>query len=176
MTELRIRPARLAEIPRVVEIETQADQVFRTVGLPELAQDPPDPGRREALAREGRLWVLERVTTLAGFVTAELLDGHAHVGQLSVAPEHAGHRLGRRLLEHVEHWGRAQGCPATTLTTFVDVPWNAPYYTRLGYAVLPAEQWGPGLTRTMQREAGLPGLGAAPRCAMIKPCPSADGA
>ena len=40
---------------------------------------------------------------------------------------------------------RTEGRPALTLTTFGDVPWNAPYYQRLGFVIVdPAEQ-GPEL-------------------------------
>jgi len=73
------------------------------------------------------------------------------------------------MVEFVEQWGRAAGRPATTLTTFRDVPWNGPYYVRLGYRVLPDEGVGPELARTMTHEASLPGIDGSLRCAMIKP-------
>jgi hypothetical protein len=37
------------------------------------------------------------------------------------------------MLEHIETPGRRR-YPAVTLTTFRDVPWNAPFYTRLGFS------------------------------------------
>ena len=105
---------------------------------------------------------------VAGYVAAEVLDGNAHVAQVSVAPEYAGRALGRAMIELVEEWGRAAGRPATTLTTFRDVPWNGPYYLRLGYRVLPDEGVGPELAETMAYEASLPGIDASLRCAMVK--------
>ena len=105
---------------------------------------------------------------VAGYITAEVLDGNAHVAQVSVAPAYAGRALGKAMIEFVEDWGRAAGRPATTLTTFRDVPWNGPYYLQLGYRVLPKEDVGPELARTMAHEASLPGIDASLRCAMVK--------
>lgn len=76
------------------------------------------------------------------------------------------------MVELVEEWGRGAGRPATTLTTFRDVPWNGPYYRRLGYRVLAQAEIGPELARTMAHEATLPGIDAALRCGMIKPNPT----
>ena len=36
-------------------------------------------------------------------------------------------------MEAVAELGRARGWPALTLSTFKDVPFNAPYYRRLGF-------------------------------------------
>jgi GNAT superfamily N-acetyltransferase len=115
------------------------------------------------------LWVTEVGPDVAGYISAEVLDGNAHVAQVSVAPDFAGRALGRAMVELVEEWGRTAGLPATTLTTFRDVPWNGPYYRRLGYRVLPDDGIGPELARTMAHEASLPGIDAALRCAMVKP-------
>ncbi len=49
-----------------------------------------------------------------------------------------------------------------TLTTFADVPWNGPYYRRLGWRDLPAAELGPELAAIRRHEASL-GLDAWPR-------------
>lgn len=118
---------------------------------------------------EARIWVAERGGVIAGYALAEVLDGNAHVAQVSVAPEHAGQAIGRQLVEIVEEWGRRAGRPATTLTTFSDVPWNGPYYARLGYRVIAADLIGPELAAEIAHEASFPGLDRSPRCAMRKP-------
>lgn len=48
---------------------------------------------------------------------------------------------------------------------FRDVPWNAPYYGRLGFSVVPDPELGQGLRRIRDAEA-LEGLDAWPRVAM----------
>ena len=52
-----------------------------------------------------------------------------------------------------------------TLTTFRDVPWNAPYYERLGFRVIAPADQGPELAALVAEEAErIPG--DAPRVAM----------
>lgn len=164
-----IRSATPADVERLVEVEVEAGQLFLTVDMPLVARDVPDTADLASAVAEDRVWVTTVGAEIAGYVIAEVLDGNAHVAQLSVVPDHAGRALGRAMVEHVEAWGRASGCPATTLTTFVDVPWNAPYYARLGYTVLTGSEIGPDLARTMAHEASLPGIDASLRCAMVKP-------
>jgi hypothetical protein len=54
-----------------------------------------------------------------------------------------------------------------TLTTFRDVPWNGPYYTRLGWSALPAADLPPELAAARRHERDL-GLDQWPRQAMAK--------
>lgn len=163
-----IRPAVGADLRRLVVVEVEAGQVFRTIGMAEVAEDRPRIADLRETAEAERLWVTQVGTEVAGYVSAEVLDGNAHVAQVSVAPDHAGRALGKAMIEHVEEWGRARGCPATTLTTFRDVPWNGPYYRRLGYRFLEEDGIGPELAQTMAHESSLPGIDASLRCAMIK--------
>jgi hypothetical protein len=45
-----------------------------------------------------------------------------------------------------------------TLTTFRDVPWNAPFYARLGFRILEPSAWTPGLMAllALEESRGLP--------------------
>ena len=65
-------------------------------------------------------------------------------------------------------WAHEQGLGAMTLTTFADVPWNAPYYVRLGVRVVPEQEWTPGLRRIRDHEA-VTGHDAWPRVVMRRP-------
>ena len=171
MRDPLIRQGVEADLQRLVAVEVEAGQMFRSVGMPGIAEDVPRVSDLRDAVEAARLWVTEVGSEVAGYVAAEVLDGNAHVAQVSVAPDYAGRALGRAMIELVEAWGRAAGRSATTLTTFRDVPWNGPYYLRLGYRVLPDECVGPELARTMAHEASLPGVGASLRCAMVKPNP-----
>lgn len=55
--------------------------------------------------------------------------------------------------------------PTLTLTTFEHVPWNAPYYARLGFRILDDAEVTPGLRAIRQREAEI-GLDRWPRVCM----------
>jgi len=176
MSEVIIRPAVEADLSMLVQVEVQAGRLFRDVGLDAVADHPvAEDDYRPSLADQ-RTWVAEQDGEVAGYICAEVLDGNTHVDQVSVAPAHAGQGIGARLVRFVEAWGRAAGRPATTLTTFIEVPWNAPYYRRLGYREMAADEIGPELAATMAFEATLPGIRAEDRCAMIKPAEPATGA
>ena len=53
-----------------------------------------------------------------------------------MTPEHGRRGVGRALVDEVVAWTAAQDLPSVTLTTFRDVPWNGPYYEKLGFQVV----------------------------------------
>lgn len=63
---------------------------------------------------------------------------------------------------------RQMGYPAVTLTTFREVPWNAPFYTRLGFAMLDDGPCPPGWRQKEQETRH--GLPPESRCAMRWRC------
>ena len=69
------------------------------------------------------------------------------------------------LLGHACEWARGNGLKAVTLTTFANIPWNAPNYERCGFRKLPADDLTPGLLRIRREEADH-GLDAWPRVCM----------
>ena len=150
-----LRPLRTHDIARVQQIEREAGQAFREVGLPAIADDDPyDVDELEAYIASGRGWVIEdEPDHPLGYVVVDVLDGAAHVEQVSVDPTASGRRLGRALLDHVAQWARTEGLAGVTLTTFRDVPWNAPYYERLGYRVLAEHELGSELVGRRDHEA-----------------------
>jgi len=169
MASTRIRSATPVDLDNLAILEVQAGQVFHSVGMSEVADDVPD---QEALRRsqgQGLIWVAEVHGEIAGYIVATVLDGNAHIGQVSVAPAYARQGIGHLLISHVEDWGRRHSRPATTLTTFRDVPWNGPYYETLGYRELSGSEIGSEVSAEMKHEGSLPGIDASRRCAMIKP-------
>ena len=101
------------------------------------------------------------------YLLLAVVDGNGHVEQVSVRPDHAGRRLGARLLDAAAAWAEAHGLEALTLTTYAEAPWNGPYYERLGFRSLTDAELTPGLRRIREREAARPhGLDRWPRVAM----------
>ncbi|MCW0215212.1 MAG: GNAT family N-acetyltransferase [Pseudonocardia sp.] len=165
-----LRAAVEADLPRLREIENAAGESFRPLGMDLVAEDEPASlAELREYAGAGRAWVTTTGGEVAGYVLADVVDGNGHVEQVSVHPDHAGAGHGRRLVRRVLEWAAARG-PAVTLTTFVDVPWNGPYYERLGFRYL--DDPGPELRALRRREAEH-GLDAWPRAAMIRPAPPA---
>jgi GNAT superfamily N-acetyltransferase len=161
-----IRLAREADLSRVQQIDRAAGQMFNEVGMPEVA------GLLwpfEALAtcqQDGRLRVItEADDRPAGFLIARPIDGCLHIDQVSVDPGSARRGLGRALLGYAAEQAAAARVPAVTLTTFADVPWNAPYYMRCGFRVLDDAEVTAGLRAIRQREASA-GLDRWPRVCM----------
>jgi GNAT superfamily N-acetyltransferase len=83
-----------------------------------------------------------------------------------VLPEHAGHRLAARLIDAVAKRAAALGFATLTLSTFRDIPWNAPYYRQLGFHDL--DDLGPGLRAVREKHREL-GLNEADRVFMARP-------
>ena len=123
-------------------------------------------------ARPEDLPVLQEVERAAGVLfhglgmTAVADDEPPSLAALSVFQRHG--RAWGALLDAVAAWAAQRGLPATTLTTFADVPWNAPYYQRLGFRVLAESELTDGLRRIREHEAAR-GLAAWPRVTMRRP-------
>ncbi len=168
-TPYTLRAATVADVRRLREIEVLAGVAFRVLGMDAVADDPPpDAAEYEELVRAGRTWVVADAADVAvAYAVADVVDGRAHVEQVSVDPAHAGHGLGRDLVEEIARWGVAQGLTEASLTTFRDVPWNGPYYERLGFRVLSPERLGPQLARLRENERAH-GLDRWPRVAMVR--------
>lgn len=165
----RVRRATAADVGAMQGIEVRAGRAFAEVGLPDVAGDEPMAAAvLEGHAADGRCAVVVGDDDRPqGYVVVDRVDAHAHVEQVSVDPDHQGRGLGRLLITWVEDWARADGRRGITLTTFRDVPWNAPLYERLGFRTLAPDEIGPGLTTVVSTEAAH-GLDPATRVCMLK--------
>jgi GNAT superfamily N-acetyltransferase len=165
-----IRLARSDDLPALIDVEREAGTLFHDVEMAAIAED--DPGSVAELAvyqSAGRAWVsVDAGDRPVAYLIAEVVDGCAHIEQVSVRPSHARRGLGRALIETLAEWAVSRGLTALTLTTFENVPWNAPYYERLRFRVIPDAEIGDGL-RSIRRAEAARGLDAGPRVAMIRP-------
>lgn len=165
-----IRPARLADFDEIREIERRAGQAFATVGLAFVADDePPTQAALHAHLDTATVWVaVDGDDQPIGYACASDVDGEAHLDQVSVDPQHQRHGIGAALIEQVCTWARDGGHVAVTLTTYRDVPWNAPAYRRLGFVPLGDHELGRELA-ARRRDEHVRGLDAQPRLAMRRP-------
>lgn len=164
--------ARPDDLPALREVERAAGALFRDLGMAAIADDePPSIAHLAGFQQDERAWVAtDGADRPVGYLLVSMVDGNAHVDQVSVHPEHARRGLGRALLETVEAWARRRGAAALTLTTFADVPWNAPYYERLGFQALPEDEVGDGLRQVQEHERAA-GLAVWPRVSMRRGVP-----
>ena len=81
-------------------------------------------------------------------------------------PEHGRQGLGTRLVSAVCDWARVAALEGVTLTTFRAVPFNMPFYAKLGFREIPEDQISVPLREILANEAKR-GLEPAKRVAMI---------
>jgi GNAT superfamily N-acetyltransferase len=155
-----IRRARPDEYARLREIEFESEALFTEIGIGPFAEDPEGDhfGRASVVFVAG--------DPPLGFALVEVVDGAAHVWQLSVLPSAGRRGIGTALMETVADWARGEGFEIVTMTTFRDVPWNAPFYAKLGFE--PLEIFTPELEAIRQHERDIGDDDFGPRLAMRK--------
>ncbi len=162
MTDGTGGPSRLArpdEIEIVRDIQRAAGRMFLETPYDWAAVDTVDDASALAAAQDKwHLWVsVDQGDRPVGAGHLTLLGGDLHVRELDVHPDHAGARRGAAILDAVERFFSGRGVDAISLTTFIDVPWNAPYYQRLGFCVVPETEMKSPLRDAWVREAtGFP--------------------
>jgi GNAT superfamily N-acetyltransferase len=170
-TPYTIELARTTDLPHLPQIEREAAALFAGWAIPlaVLTETTPPDEFREA-QEAGLLWVARGLDrSVLGFALVELVDGLPHLDEIDVHPAHGRRGIGRALVQAVCAWARTAGHAAVTLTTFRDIPWNAPFYARAGFRVVDPSALGPGLREVVADEArrGLdPGTRVVMRCEM----------
>jgi GNAT superfamily N-acetyltransferase len=152
----------------LAQIELNAGELFKTVGLDNLAGDFADPDFVASFIRsDGAFVAVHADGNVVGFALSFALDGALHLQEMSVDPAHGRKGLGGRLLDAIDEKAREERYARATLSTFADVPWNAPFYERHGYQIVSPAQWAPGFHILREHEAAA-GLPVDRRCFMEK--------
>ena len=166
MRRYRIVRARCRDVALLSAIELAAAELLRGHAPDAVLDNVTDDGVLQRARRERRLWVALMGDAPVGFAHVELLEPDAvHLEELDVRPEHGRRGLGVRLIASVCRWAERRGSLAVTLTTFRDVPWNMPFYSRIGFTEIPAPALTPALRGVLEAEARQ-GLDPARRVAM----------
>lgn len=131
------------EIKLLPQIENEADLRYRRMGLGQVVEMPPASlASLEAGRREGRLWVAaSALNRPIGFALMKFPGGTAWLDQLSVLNRWQGRGYGSALIDRTAAAARDFGHRALHLSTYRDVPWNAPYYARRGFEEMPRGDW-----------------------------------
>jgi len=113
-----------------------------------------------------RLWVALAEDAPVGFAHVEMLaDGLPHLEEIDVHPQHGRRGVGTELVRTVCRWVARSGYPEITLTTFRSVPWNFPFYTKLGFEEIPNAELRAAVAAVVQDETAR-GLGPRGRVVM----------
>jgi GNAT superfamily N-acetyltransferase len=165
-----IRLGREADLASLAGVERSASVTyFEALGSPSDLPEVLPPDVIEASHAAGLLWVAaDRQDAPVGFLAAQAIDGSLFVKEISVAREHQRVGLGRQLLQVAEDHAREASYGALALITDRFIPFNGPFYEKLGFREVSVERASPGFTTLFAQEiAG--GFDPRRRILMMKP-------
>ena len=171
-TDWSIRLARAGDADALPAIERAAATMFERIeALRHIAAQQPIPAQRlrRYIARGHCLVAVADTGAPVGFIATEPFGRELHVWELSVHPDWQGRGIGAALLRGCIIDAGNSGFTAITLTTFDEVPWNAPFYRRLGFVDRdPADN--ARLAQELAREEAH-GMPPGSRVAMVRDLP-----
>ena len=103
----------------------------------------------------GCLWVAIEDQRPVGFIAVSIIDNHLHIDEVDVLPNYGRRGIGRALINAASKWAIQKGLTSITLSTQNNVPWNAPFYTKLGFTIMPESEWTASYRAIRQHEADL---------------------
>jgi len=165
--EIDIRRAAPKDADLLPDVERSAATLFRSLpGLEWIANSRPISAKRHRqYIHDGAVWLAEHDGITVGFISAEIVGGRMHSWELSVDASYQGNGIGRRLVQTMIDYAKAQGLEKITFTTFRDVAFNAPFYAQMGFAEVSAQDQDDWLRSILLAEAEN-GLPMERRCAM----------
>jgi GNAT superfamily N-acetyltransferase len=162
------RPQDVAALPA---IERAAARLLVGHVPDSMLEETTEESELDAARAAGRLWVALHGERVVGFALVEILEsGGPHLEEIDVHPDHGRRGIGSGLVRAVCAWTAASGHREITLTTFRQLPWNMPFYARLGFLEVPSDRLTPELVAIVCDEAAR-GLDPARRVVMRYRCP-----
>ena len=146
-----ITTARPQDLARLPAIELAAARLLAGHAPESVLNETTAWNVLERAQKEGRLWVALLNDVAVGFAHVEVLERDAvHLEEIDVAPAHGRRGLGTQLVLRVCDWAAANGYASVTLTTFRNVPWNMPFYARLGFEIVSSTELSPALLAVVE--------------------------
>ncbi len=173
MNAITLGPARAQELAQLPAIEAAAASLFPPGRLPEPNLMMTDAQFLAAMNAE--LLLVARVDDQpVGYALCAPEGTALHLEEVSVHPDFGRRGIGRQLVLAVLGLAAAGNFDTVTLTTFSDLPWNAPFYQSLGFAVIadlasPADSAPAHVLDHLRQEAAL---GFTHRVGMQAPVPA----
>jgi GNAT superfamily N-acetyltransferase len=148
-TPFVIRAGRVEDLETLCEIDTDAATLFEHAGLfldlPRDHEFSVDERLRweRSLAAGNALLAVDPDGHAIGFAACGTLDSEPYLDQLSVRTHAMRRGVGSAMLSAVEAMVRSAGGRTLWLTTYGHLPWNRPFYERVGFIVTPEQDCGP---------------------------------
>lgn len=159
----QIREGRKCDIPSLADIERAADGLFPDGRIPQPGTTYPSEDSARAV-RDGSLLVADIDRVVVGFAVFEVVERALHLWVLAVHPNFGRRGIGKDLVVAVIAQSMQRELTGVTLTTFADLKWNAPFYEKLGFRVLPREERNSMIESVLQHETAS---GMSLRVAML---------
>jgi predicted N-acetyltransferase YhbS len=156
----QIRSARAEELPLLSHIEQSAAGLFLDTPYAFLVDAAPlslDFVQQQFQA--GHVWVaVDLDEKVVGYAISREVDNTLYLQQIDVTPEHGRRGIGSAFVKTVCTWAKQQGYAIVSLSTFRDIPWNAPFYSKLEFRSVDEAELTTGFQqiRCKEFEAGLP--------------------
>jgi len=151
---VKLRPAAIADIPRLQQIEQDAATLFVGLDLIDVSEmATASIGDHCHAIDEGLSLVAELDGRVAGFAIGNRYGADVYLHELDVGRDYQRKGVGAALLRGFIDLSRAHGAPCIYLSTFRDPPWNAPFYRKIGFADVPRTKYLPWMAEIEQRQA-----------------------
>src|SRR5262245_26428868 len=150
-----LRPARLADIPRMQEIEDDAGELFAGWNLVSFDDLATVSMSDHVEAVEAGLSIIAEVDGRAvGFAMGALYGEDAYLHELDVETASQQKGIGAALVRAFVEAARSKRAKTLYLSTFRAPPWNAPFYARLGFREVKREDHLPWM-RSIEAQQAL---------------------
>lgn len=146
-------PEHVSSLP---DVERSAATLFANAVPEELLEHVTPESDFGDAQRDGMLWVaLDPDDDPVGFVRVVVANARVHLAELDVLPAHGRRGIGTALVRTVQAWADSREFSEVTLTTYRDLPWNAPFYAQLGFTIVPESEWDADMRHRFDMEIGL---------------------
>ena len=114
-----------------------------------------DPDLLKESQKSGLLLVAICADQVVGFACNSEHDDELHLEELAVLPDYGRRGIGRALVEASLALAQTRQMRNLTLTTFADIPWNGPFYQRIGFVTLHPDELTSHLAANLAAERKL---------------------
>lgn len=166
---ITIRQAQIDDAIKLPAIEQSAGQLFATLDDLSWISEHGVQGVESHIAfiEKQAHWVaVDENNQPVGFVMTQDLPDSVFIHELSVSEAWQNKGIGKKLIQKVIDKAKERQFSAITLTTFRHVPWNAPFYQRLGFEVISDNEIPYSLREILEHEITDGGFAREARCAM----------
>lgn len=158
--EYTVRRAQITDLEHLAAIEQSAAFLFLETNYPFLAEfELLSSDFIKQQFDKGMIWTAADFNDEPiGFVVADDVDGTMYICEIDVNPSYGRRGIGRALIKAVCDWAKQEKYKTVSLSTMIDVPWNAPFYAKLGFQTVDNEDLSSGFRKLREKEdaAGLP--------------------